>query len=225
MTDMTALVTQLAQASPDAPLRLRQGTIIAVASNGTCTVTIAGGTTQIAGVKVASHCCPLPGAACWLATDGRDLFVLATLAPAGPAYGFMRKSVAQTIGTGAWTEMTWASRTDTIETGVTLGSTGITVTVPGIYAVSVTVQLGGTWTTGTAYTRLLKNSAVVATGSGMPFPSTSSFAMRCAASMPMKCAAGDIINADIYQSAGANRDQDITAGANVLSAVWIGPSA
>lgn len=224
MNDLHDLVTALGKAAPEAPVRLRRGQIVSVQSDGTVTVTVGGGTEQAQGVRVAASCCPIPNAGCWLATDGQDMFVLATMAPSGPAYGFMRKSVAQSIANTTWTEMTWASRTDTIETGVTLGSNGITVIVPGVYAVSVAVQLGGTWTTGTCYTRLLKNGATVAAGSGMPFPSTSTFAMRAMASMPIKCAAGDVINAEVYQSSGAARDQDIGAGANVLSAVWLGPS-
>ncbi|MDE2100154.1 MAG: hypothetical protein KGL39_23060 [Patescibacteria group bacterium] len=59
---------------------LRQGVIISAAADGTATVTISGGTTQFAGVKVASHITPTPGTTCWLAVDGKDAFVIATLA-------------------------------------------------------------------------------------------------------------------------------------------------
>ena len=224
MSEIDAFVSAIVAAAPDAPVRFRRGQIVSVQANGTVTVTVAGGTTAVAGVKVSSSCCPLPGAGCWIATDGRDMYVMDTLAPNGPAYGFMRKSSAQSIPNATWTEMTWGGRTDTIATGVTLGTTGITVTVPGIYATTVAIQLGGTWTTGTCYVRLIRNGTIIAAGSGMPFPSSSSFAMRAVATMPIRCAAGDVLNAEIYQNAGGARDQDIGAGANVLSAVWIGPS-
>lgn len=62
------------------PLRFRVGTIVSVETNMTCTVTIAGDTTAISGVRYMSNMAPLPNAAVWLVTDGRDLFVLGHMA-------------------------------------------------------------------------------------------------------------------------------------------------
>lgn len=62
------------------PLRFRVGTVISVQTDRTCTVTIGGDTTQIAGVRYMSDIAPDPNAAVWLVTDGRDMFVLGHMA-------------------------------------------------------------------------------------------------------------------------------------------------
>ena len=62
------------------PLRFRVGTVVSVETDRTCTVTIAGDTTSISGVRYMSNVAPLPTAAVWLVTDGRDLFVLGHMA-------------------------------------------------------------------------------------------------------------------------------------------------
>ncbi len=71
----------LAPGEQRAALRLRQGKIIAVAADGTATITIGGDNTEISGIAVASHVSAVPGFACWLAVDGRDAFIIATIGP------------------------------------------------------------------------------------------------------------------------------------------------
>ena len=67
-------------APKDNPLRFRQGSIVSVeADQCTLTVTIAGSTVPISGVRYATGVMPVPGLAVWLATDGRDLWAIATL--------------------------------------------------------------------------------------------------------------------------------------------------
>lgn len=220
--DLNNLVASIGSAGPDAPFRLRQGVIQSVAANGTATVTIGGSTVQVANVKVASSVCPVPGATCFLATDGRDWFVLATLAPAGPAYGTMRKSTAQAIGTGAVTELTWGSRTDVIANGVTAGSNGWTIVVPGIYQVTFigTFDINAT---GNRFAQIFKNSTAVANGVGTgPYGTQNG---RLNATATLKLAIGDIVNGGLFQSSGANLNTDLNVTANILSVLWIGPSA
>jgi hypothetical protein len=59
---------------------VRFGAVVSVENNWTATVTIAGSTTSIPGVKYAASVTPLPGAGCVLASDGSDLFILAVIA-------------------------------------------------------------------------------------------------------------------------------------------------
>ncbi len=67
-------------APKDNPLRFRQGSIVSVeADQCTLTVTIAGSTVPVSGVRYATGVMPVPGLAVWLATDGRDLWAIATL--------------------------------------------------------------------------------------------------------------------------------------------------
>lgn len=217
---MNDLVSAIVDASGVPGMRLRQGTI--VSTNGSsCTVTIAGSTTQITGVSYASHVCPIPGATCWLATDGRDWFVLATLAPNGAAWATMRKSTAQTIATAAFTELNWASRTDTAAVGMTLGSAGITVVVPGVYSVTGNIVWSAN-SAGNRHSQLLKNGVVISQAdSCVNLPSQ---LVRQSASGITQCAAGDVLNIAGYQNSGAGLATDVASGACVISATWIGPS-
>lgn len=225
MSDLNALVSAIADSGSAAPVKFRQGAIVTVNTDSTANVTIAGSTTTITNVKVASHVCPIPGATCWLATDGRDWFVFATLGPTGPAFGTMRKSTAQNITSAAFTELAWGSRTDTTANGMALGSTGITVVVPGIYSVSANIDLDASSTAGSRYGVLYLNGAIVAQGNGGSAPSSATFNSRMGATAILKLVPGDIVNAGMYQNGGATYPTAVGAGYNVLSAVWIGPSA
>ncbi len=223
MSVMKDLVTAISQSAPAAPFRLRQGTIVSVAANGSATVTIAGSATQIAGVKVASHVCPIPGSTVFLATDGRDMFVHSAIAPAGPAFATMRKSTAQTIGTGAFEALAWGSRTDTVSNGITLGSTGMTIVVPGIYSINCAANFVGN-NTGNRHAQIVKNGSVITQGTTVG-TMTGTQVARLHADAILKLAIGDVINASVYQNSGAGLATDVGAGSNVLTALWIGPSA
>jgi hypothetical protein len=222
MTDMSSLVAAIASTSNDTSPRLRQGVIQSVAANGTATVTIAGSALPISGVKVASNVCPVPTATCWLMTDGRDWFVIATLAPAGPAYGTMRKGATQAIPTSTFTELTWATRTDTQAVGTTLGSTGITVVVPGLYNVTANITLDAN-TTGNRVVRMLKNGNVEYQGNSMVAPGST--ICRMSTGGIIKCAIGDVLNVEVWQNTGANLATDLTTGSNRITATWVGPVA
>lgn len=223
MNDLNALVNAIAEAGDPSPVRLRRGNVVSVQADGTCTVTIAGGSAQVSGVKVSASCCPIPNAGCWLATDGRDLFVLSTLAPYGPAYGSMRQSSAQTIGTGSFTAIDWTNRTETTSTGITLGATGITCVVPGLYRVECGITFAAN-ATGNRHMYLTLNGSATFHGYGTPTPTSSDLA-RMNVSTTMKLAIGDVVNAAVYQSSGGNLATNIGAGHNVLRATWAGPSA
>lgn len=214
--------------SPDAHgIRLRQGAIVSVQADTTATITIAGCTTTVSGVKVASSCCPIPGSTCWIATDGRDLFVLATLAPAGPAWGNIRKSATQSMDTGTWEAVTWVNRTEETAVGMTADSGGLTCVVPGLYAVTFVGALDAagdtTWPAWSVFSRLTVNGTSVAENGG-PAPGTASFVARASVTTRVSLAPGDVLNAAIYQNSGAGLSTAIGAGQNVLTAAWLGPA-
>lgn len=228
--DLNALVSAIADAGDRPSVRLRQGVIVSVAADYTVTVTIGGSSTQVTGVKVASSVCPVPGATCWLVTDGRDWMVLATLAPSGPAVGSMRKGNSVSISTGTWTDMGWGTRVETISVGTTLGSTGITVLVPGLYQVSANITLDGSWpttwaTAGNIFGSIMVNGTVRAQMSGTPAPSVAANNARVAGSALLALAANDLVNTQVYQNSGSGKGTTLSAGANFLSVVWVGPGA
>lgn len=223
MTDLNSLVSAISAAAPDAPIRLRQGVITAVAADSTCTVTIGGGTTTVAGVKVASSCCPIPNSTCWIATDGRDMFVLDTLAPAGPAYGSMRQNAAQAIANNAFTEMNWTTRTDTNATGITITNSGFTCVVPGLYTVTASATFAAN-ATGQRHMNLVHNGTTEIQGYSTDAP-TGGDLCRMTTASTFKLAATDTVSVNIYQSSGANLNTNIGVGHNILRAVWVGPAA
>lgn len=218
---MRELVEALQATAPDPAVRFRQGVIVSL-QGSTATVKIGGSTTDVAGIHYASNTCPVPGATCWLSTDGRDWFILATLAPSGPAWGTMRKSTVQAIPTSAFTELAWGSRTDVTTYGLTPGSAGFTVIVPGIYSVTASPTFVAN-ATGVRIGRIVVNGAPIS--QGVAIPATTGIVSRNATGTIVKCAAGDIINADVWQNSGANLNTDTGAGHCVLDAVWVGPAA
>lgn len=222
MTDLNALVEAIADAAPAAPFRLRLGTIVSVAANGTATITVGGGTNQVSGVKVAASCCPIPNATCWVATDGRDMFVISTLAPSGPAYGTMRQNAAQSIPNAAWTALDFTTRTDVISTGVTVGNTGLTVVVPGLYTISAAGGFAAN-ATGQRHLVIYKNGSPLFHAAGGN-AAAGSDVQRLSGSATFKLAIGDLINAYVYQTSTAALNTQIGAGYNLLTMAWVGPS-
>lgn len=220
MTDFNDLISALGSSARIAPLRLRQGSIITVDSTSTCTVTIAGSTTSISGIKYASHVCPTPGATCWLATDGSDWFVLATLAPAGPAWGAMRKSTAQSIPANAWTDLSFTSRTDTASYGVTLNNSGLVCVVPGLYQVTGTLDFA-TNATGQRHAALTLNGSLFITGTGGDATGGGDVA-RLRADGLVRLTAGDLVGIAAFQSSGAALNTATGAGHNLIRMVWVG---
>lgn len=221
MTDMRRVVEALQAAQPDPLIRLRQGVIQAVAANGTATVRVGGSTVDIAGVKVSAGACPVPGATCWLLTDGRDWLVLATLAPTGPAWGTMRQSSAQPIGNGTFTAMSWANRSDVVTHGVTATSTGLQVKVPGLYSVTATPTFASN-AIGQRHSQVTVNGAVAAQGASVA-PQPNLARISCAAIL--KLAINDVVNVNLYQESGGNLNTTTGVGTGTLTVAWLGPSA
>lgn len=223
MTDMIELAAEIVRASSNAPIRLRQGVISSVNANGTANVTVAGSTIVLTDIKVASHVCPVPNTTVFLATDGRDWFVLSSLAPNGHAWGAMRQSAAQSIPNATFTDLSWSNRTDTIANGVTLGNTGITIVVPGLYHVTATVVFTAN-STGQRHARLNVNGGVVIQGTGGN-AAAGSDVTRLRADGLLRLSVGDVINVDAYQSSTGALNTNTGAGANMLRAVWISPAS
>lgn len=151
------------------------------------------------------------------------MFVMSTLAPYGPAYGSMRQNAAQSIGNGAFTDLNWATRTETTAIGITLGSGGFTIIVPGLYAVTVSATFVAN-ATGQRHLNLIHNGTTEIQGFSTNAV-TGSDLCRMTTASTFKCGVGDTINATVFQSSGGNLNTHIAVGANVLRAVWVGPAA
>ncbi|MDP1877971.1 MAG: hypothetical protein Q8M17_10510 [Actinomycetota bacterium] len=213
MSDMGDLVAALAAAAPDPRLRLRQGVIVSVESDGTATVTIAGGTQHIPGVKVAASCCPIPGAACWIARDGRDAMVLASLAPVAPACIALARTSAQSIPSGAFTAVSWSSETGD-NSGMWASGTTLTVVVPGLYVLTAQVAWPAS-TTGIRWLRLLVDGSAVASDVRAPVNTAQTVALAWS----VRLAQGAAVTVDVQQDTGSA----VNLASAALTGSWLGP--
>lgn len=225
MSNDIAALAALMASGDETRFRLRQGEITAVASDNTCTVTIAGDTDNpISEVNYASTVCPVPGAGCWIATDGEDLFVVATIAPYGPAWGNMRRAVAQSIPNQSWTNITWAPANvdQQFNYGTVNTSTGIQVLIPGLWAISATPTFASSSSAGIRSSILLVNGVEVWRGT------TGAATALVNNSVPingtLELAIGDIVNFQVYQSSGGSMNTNANGGGMILNVRWIGPS-
>lgn len=223
MTDIKALADAIAKAGDDPRIRLRQGVIQTVNANGSANVTIAGSTTVISNIHVASHACPLPGASCFLLTDGRDWIIMATLAPYGPAYAQMRQNAAQSIANSSFAALDWTTRADTMSAGMTIGNSGFTCVVPGLYDVNFSAVFAAN-ATGQRHAYIQHNGATEFAGFSTNAPGTGDIC-RMNVTCVIKLAIGDTVNGVMYQSSGGALSTQIGTGANILRATWLGPAA
>lgn len=125
MNPIQALAGQVA-AHPG--LRVRQGAVVAVSSYG-LTVTIAGSTSQVTGVKYLGSYAPQVGAQVWLLSDGADVFAIGHLAPRGvPALRVTGPAAA--ITTATETAATFDTEVGTDPWGMWSSGAATRLTVP-----------------------------------------------------------------------------------------------
>lgn len=224
MTTISDLASLIVGTNPDGDLRFRQAVITAVASDGTCTIKIAGDDTEISEVNVAAHVCPVPGATCWIATDGTDLYVQSTLTPYGPAWGTMRRVTSQSIPNASYTPITWAPANidQEFNYGTENTTTGIQVLVPGLWACMATPTFTSSSSSGLRGSTLLVNG--VAIWRGTTGPATAAIANVVPIAATVKLAIGDIVNFEIYQSSGGALNTNANSGGMILNVRWIGPT-
>jgi hypothetical protein len=116
------------------------GTVVTIGADQTLTVTIAGSTTNITGVRYFSHYPPKVGSQVWLDTDGRDWVAVGAIAGLGGQVPSCRlyRNTAYSISSGAtYTTVAWdASVFD--PWGMWPGGTSANIVAPitGTYLVS-----------------------------------------------------------------------------------------
>ena len=211
--DMQQLVDALLRATGGTQLNIRQGRIESVEADGTVTVTIGGGTEPVAGVKVASSCCPIPGAGCWLTVGDRTAMVLATLAPVTPANLVLVRSSGQSIASGSFAAITWS--TDAVDNaGMWTSGPTATVVVPGNYLFTADV----TWpasVTGIRWLRLVLDGLASAEDVRAPVNTDQTITLA----WTQMCSLGDTISLEVKQDTGS----PVSISRASLAAVWLGP--
>lgn len=206
MSDFFDVASAIIKAGGPDKFRLRLGQIVSAQNDGTVTVTIAGGATQVPGVKVATACHPIPGRTCWIATDGRDLFVLDTLG-GQPLACKVYRTADQSIAnySTAWTTVTWQA--DSFDSGsMWTSGTDVSIPVRGIYQVTACASWAGN-TAGTYRGCLIQRvrsgaATDIAYTQLSPLPGT--VAMVQQATGFVTCEVGDGIRLLVRQNSGAS---------------------
>jgi hypothetical protein len=225
MTTISNLAALIAGESSSGDLRFRQAVITAVASDGTCTIKISGDDVEISEVSVAAHVCPVPGATCWIATDGTDLYVQSTLAPNGPAWGNMQKITAQSIANSTFVAVNWLTSSDRAQEynyGTVNTATGIQVLVPGLWAIDASPGYTSASASGIRGSSLTVNGTAVWRGATGVATGTILNVVPIAATL--KLAIGDVVNFEMYQSSGAALNTNSNSGGMILNVRWVGPT-
>lgn len=195
------------------PLRLRQVDIVSVDAGATCTID-AGGTT-VAGVRWASP--PQPGCSAWLATDGRDGWIIATLPGQSSGCGWWgQRAAAQSLTTGSFTNVQYDSGSD--PWNMVNSSFVATVPADGMWTMSGFLQhdtLTGTYRGG----RILLNGATVL--AQVTVAGNNGFPTRTTYAATTFLAKGDTIELEAWQNSGGNLDLTLAR----FGMTWVGIDA
>jgi len=221
--DMHDIAVQIA--GQQSRWKLRQGTITAVAADGTLSVTVAGSAVVVTGIKALASACPMVGAAIWLATDGRDLFGLGTILPVGPAAAAVVRTTDQSIPNDTATTVNFLAAAtvefDTHGMWSTSLTTRLTVKVPGYYLLTFQAAFEGD-ATGYRSAALqiggedLATSRAPSPGNILAFPEVTTV---------RRLAVDDIIQAAVRQNSGAALALKAYTYTPRLSAHWLrGPT-
>jgi len=206
-----------------ATLRLRQGVVTAIAADGSVSLTIAGSTTVVAGVKVLSGACPLPGAACWIATDGKDLFVLGHLAPIGPAHVRLERPTAQSTSSATNTIVDFTASPANLDDGWGMFDSGATdrvsIVVPGLYMVTGSLRWEAN-ATGYRQLSLLVSGTEKRVVRELAVGSSTGYQeVTC----QVRCVQEDYLQLQARQTSGGSLSLEVQSGCQELSATWLGP--
>lgn len=221
--DWTAVARKVIDGANSTPaLRYRQGEVVEINADGSIDITVAGDPTVVTDVPVADGVCPLPGSGIWLATDGADMFGVATIHN-GPASCLVRRTTGQSITNDTATNLIFETD-DEDRWLMWSGADSIVVQVPGLYIVTAAVDWAGN-ATGYRSLSLVKTldvTAEVFAGSRCATIGGSTNTRQSASGI-VRCERGSYITAQVRHTAGTS----INVGGAYpyqasLRVVWLG---
>lgn len=145
MTDISALADAIGSAGPAPTLQRRMGKVVAINTNRTIDVQIAGSTTTITGVRYFAHFAPKLNTQVWLDTDGRDWIAIGAIAGLGGQVPTCKvyRTADYNIATGStYTTIPW-SAAEYDPYGMFTSGTNIVVPLTGRYLVTAQVEFNG----------------------------------------------------------------------------------
>lgn len=204
-------------------LRFRFGTVVSVESDRTCTVTIGGDTTNVAGVKYLQE--PRPGAVVIMATDGLDIFVLGHLAAAnGTIAPRASRSTTQSIPDGADTAISFDGVNNDAWGCWSAGNAArLTAPVTGRYMAVGQVTFAAN---GTGFRRICIEKDGTSTVGQVDLPTTlsGSAVWLNVTSQPFDMTQGEYVRLMVRQNSGGSLDvNNSSTFSPSLSLVYLGP--
>ncbi len=215
-------IAQVIAGKPENGWRWVQGTVVSVQAYS-ITVTLAGGSANVAGVKYLSPVPPLPGAGVWLVSDGKALLAVGMTAAAGRSIAPRAfRNNALTLTTATDTTVTWeADESDAYGFWDSGAATVLTCKVPGRYmavgdarfAANATgiraawIELNTTTTVGRV------RAAATATLPAQITVTSQAFTM----------AINDTVRMRVEQTSGGNLDLLVSGSSPSLSLIYLGP--
>lgn len=200
-------------------LRVRQGEVVSVSSYGV-TVTIAGSSTPVTGVRYLGSYAPQVGAHVWLLTDGDDMFAIGHLAPRGvPALQVSISSALSLVN-----NVEAAVQFDTVEGDdpwemFDVGSdTRLTVPLDGWYSFTAYGQFAANGSNVRAL-RIREGGSDIVAAQRM-LPANSGTTDVTVTSGPVSLSADDYVELLAYQNSGGALNLDVC----VFRVHYIGPS-
>lgn len=217
-------LAQVIAAKPEDGWRWVQGTVVSVQSYS-ITVTLAGGTANVAGVKYLAPVPPLPGAGVWMISNGKDLLAVGmTAASARSISPRAYRTTDQTLTTGVDTVVTFeADEADDLNHWVSGSATRLTAIVPGRYLPVASVRFAANGT-GFRAAWIVRNGSTtlgraqyIATAAAAP-------TWFDVVAQPTTLAVGDYLELTVSQNSGGNLALSPSGNWSVaLSMSYLGP--
>lgn len=215
-------LAQVIAAKPEEGWRWVQGTVVSVQAYS-ITVTLAGGSANVAGVKYLSPLPPAPGAGVWLISDGKGLLAIGMTAAAGRSIAPRAyRTTAQTLTTATETTITWeADESDAYGFWSSGAATVMTCQVPGRYLAVADVRFAAN-ATGIRTAYIERNSSTTIGRLRADAAATGATHLTVT-SQATTLAIGDTIRVRAEQTSGGNLDVVASDGAPSLSLIYLGP--
>lgn len=206
-------------------LRIRQGVISSVQAGRTLTVTIAGSTTAVAGVRYAASMVPVPGANVWLISDGVDLWALGSLGTSASTIApRVYRTTDQTLTTAVDTVVTWeGDANDNAGMWVVGSPTVLTCVVPGMYTATANVAFAANGT-GFRAAWIEKNATTTLARVNTAIAAASTQTRFSVVTTAFDLAVGDTVRLLVSQNSGGNLALAAAGQYGVaMSVQYIGP--
>ena len=217
-------IAQVIAGKPENGWRWVQGTVVSVQAYS-ITVTLAGGTANVAGVKYLSPVPPLPGAGVWLISDGKALLAVGMTAAAGRSIAPRAfRTTDQTLTTGVDAVVTFDSDADDpLGSWVVGQATRLTAVVPGRYLPVASARFAANGTGFRAAWITLNGSTTVGRSQHIATAAAAPTWFDVAAH-PVTLAVGDYLELNVSQNSGGNLALSPTGNWSVaLSMTYLGP--